>query len=85
LNVQCNQQFIFEQLHNFSRIFKDAGKSQVQQNVLQGSKTYPILIAKSRKVFGAQGRLATLSYGGRRFAACDQGSHWGFFPPRSAF
>jgi len=27
----------------------------------------------------------TSSYGSRRFAACDQGSHWGFFSRRSAF
>jgi len=25
------------------------------------------------------------SYSSRRFAACDQGSHWVFFPPRSVF
>jgi len=29
--------------------------------------------------------MFTSSYGSRRFAACDQGSHWGFFPSRSVF
>jgi len=33
---------------------------QGEQNVFQGTRTKPFLIANSRKVLGAQGRLATL-------------------------
>jgi len=34
--------------------------TQGQQNVFEGSRTQPVLIANSRKILGAQGRLATL-------------------------
>jgi len=30
-------------------------------------------------------QMFTSSYGSSCFAACDQGSHWGFFPPISVF
>jgi len=30
-------------------------------------------------------QMFSSSYGSRTFAACDQGSHWGFFPPKSVF
>jgi len=36
-------------------------KTQEQQDVFQGSRTKRVLIANSRTVLGAQGRLATLS------------------------
>jgi len=57
LNVQCNQLYNNENFHNCSGTPEN---TQREQSVFQG---HPVLIANSRKVIGAQGRLATLITG----------------------
>jgi len=50
-------------MNNFKNIQESSRKSkniQGQQDVFQESRTYRVLIANSRTVLGAQGRLPTL-------------------------
>jgi len=50
-------------LHNFTTVqelSRTPKNIQGQQNIFQESRTQRLLIANSRKVLGAQGRLATL-------------------------
>ena len=58
------------------------GKLQVA-NLSSGLLNYWLLLRNNNTAEKLQ--MFTSSYGGRRFAACDQGSHWCFFPPRSVF
>jgi len=47
-------------IFTFQGLPRTPENTQGQQNVFQGSRTQLVLIANSRKVVGAQGRLATL-------------------------
>jgi len=54
----------FKNIQEFSRTRENI---QGQQNVFQESRTKCVLIANSRTVLGAQGRLATLMLEKNRF------------------
>jgi len=55
--INCSILSNYTTVHELSRTPE---KPQGQQNAFQGSKAQPVLIANSRKILGAQGRLATL-------------------------
>ena len=73
----CRMRFKFAYFHNYVLFFC------VCLFLLQFGLFWPFF--QAHLVYFMETKVATLtsSHSSRRFAACDQGSHWGFFPPIS--